>query len=563
MKRELEKLSDQCYDVLIVGAGIYGAVAAWDAVLRGLSVALIDKGDFGGGTSANSLKTIHGGLRYLQQLDIKRMRESIRERRILMTIAPHLVHPLPCLMPTYGHTMKGKEIMHMAMCMNDLISFDRNHLHDPEKTIPKSKVLSLNASKEWIPQIDNRRFNGGALWYDAQMYNSDRLLISFVLSAAQRGVSVANYVKAIGFLMKNQKVVGIRACDVLTGQKFDIEAKMVLNCCGGWVDQLLASTTPGLTKKRFQLSTAMNLIVRRRLFSDCAAGLPSRFQFRRANQTMYHGTRILFFSPWRQFTLIGTKHLPYNGDPDQGRVQEKEIQVFLDEIKKAFPDASIRRDEIEYYHKGFLPMDGVHPKTGEVRLTKHYRIIDHHREDGIEGLISLIGVKFTTARDVSEKAVNLVFQKLGKKDKRSQSHQLRLNGGDIEHFNDFKNGVHRQHSDHLEPEVIDHLVYNYGSEYQRIIHYGYERPDFSSLIPGSKEVLKAEVVHAVREEMAQKLSDVILRRTDLGSGRRPKKESIQVCADIMAQEYGWNRERIKREIEEVNGVYVPQEDSKV
>ncbi len=558
MKREPEKLSDRIYDLVIVGGGIYGAIAAWDAVLRGLSVALIDKGDFGGGTSANSLKTIHGGLRYLQQLDIKRMRESIRERRILMTIAPHLVHPLPCLMPTYGHTMKGKEIMRVAMWMNDLISFDRNHLHDPEKTIPKSKVLSLNASKEWIPEIDNHRFNGGAFWYDAQMYNSDRLLVSFVLSAARQGASVANYVKATGFLMKNRKVIGVRVCDVLTDQEFDIKAKVVLNCCGGWVDQLLGLITSDSSKKRFQLSTAMNLIVRRRLLSDCAAGLPSRFQFQRINQTMYHGTRILFFSPWRQFTLIGTKHCPYIGDPDQGGVQENEIQIFLDEVKNAFPDASIRREEIEYYHKGFLPMDGVHPKTGEVILTKHYRIIDHQREDNIEGLISMIGVKFTTARDVSEKTISLILQKLGKKARRSRSHQLRLNGGDIEHFNDFLNEAHHQYSDRLDTKVIDHLVYNYGSEYEWILQYGRERSDLSSLVPGSNEVLKAEIVHAVREEMAQKLADVVLRRTDLGSGRRPEKESIQVCADIMAQEYGWNRERIKREIKEVDAVYVPQ-----
>ncbi|MBN2030715.1 glycerol-3-phosphate dehydrogenase/oxidase [bacterium] len=562
MKRELEKLSDRIYDLVIVGGGIYGATAAWDAVLRGLSVALIDKGDFGGGTSANSLKTIHGGLRYLQQLDIKRMRESIRERRILMTIAPHLVHPLPCLMPTYGHIMKGKGIMRMAMWMNDLIGFDRNHLADPEKRIPEGKVLSFNQCREWIPQIDSHRFNGGALWYDAQMYNSDRLLISFILSAAREGASVANYVKAAGFLMKNQKVVGIRVCDVLTGQKFEIKSKMVLNCCGGWVDQMLYPITPDSRGKRFQLSTAMNLIVRRRLFSGCAVGLPNRFQFQRANQTMYNGTRILFFSPWRQFTLIGTKHLPYDGSPDESSIQESEIQIFLDEIKKAFPNASIRREEIEYYHKGFLPMDGVDPKTGEVKLTKHYRIIDHHREDGIEGLISLIGVKFTTARDVSEKAIGLVLQKLGKKGRRSRSHETHLIGSDIELFNDFKKEAHRQHSDRLSAEVIDHLVYNYGSEYPRILQYGREKPDLSSLIPGSKELLIAEVIHGVREEMAQKLADVVLRRTDLGSGQRPGKESIQACAEIMAQEYGWNQERIKREIEEVNAIYVPHGASK-
>lgn len=558
MKRELEKLSNQVYDVVIVGGGIYGAIAAWDAVLRGLSVALIDKGDFGGATSANSLKTIHGGLRYLQQLDIKRMRESIRERRIFMHIAPHLVHPLPCIMPTYGHMMKGKEIMRVAMWMNDLISFDRNRLQDPEKRILGGRVVSVKECKKWIPHINHNRFNGGALWCDAQMFNSDRMLISFILSAAREGVCVANYVKATGLLLRDRKVAGVRAYNVLSGQEFEMQAKVVLNCSGAWVDRLLNEINQGSHKKRFKLSTAMNLVVNRRLFSDAAAGIPSRFQFKRADQSIYNGNRVLFFSPWRQFTMIGTHHRPYDGDPDQGQIQENEIRVFLDEINQAVPGASIQREEIAFFHKGFLPMDGVHPKTGEVMLKKHYQIVDHGHEDGIDGLISVVGVKYTTARDVAEKAINIVLQKLERKSIHSRSHEIRLVGGDIEFFNDYKAEAHHRHSDRLDAKVIDHLVYNYGSEYERILRYGDQKPDLVKKISGSREVLVAEIIHAVREEMAQKLGDVILRRTDLGSGQRPTEETIRTCAEIMAKEHDWKKERIKQEIEELKAVYVPQ-----
>ena len=558
MRRDIQKLSNQVYDVVIVGAGIYGAIAAWDAVLRGLSVALIERSDFGSATSANSLKTIHGGLRYLQQLDVKRMRESIRERRILMHIAPHLVHPLPCIMLTYGHLTKGKEVMRVGMWMNDLIGFDRNQLNDPEKRIPRGRVVSLGECEKWIPRIDDRRFNGGALWYDAQMYNSDRMVISFVLSAVKEGASVANYVEATRFLLKNKKVIGIQACDKLSGQEFEIQAKVVLNCCGAWVDRLLNQINNGSLRKRFRLSTAMNLVVNRRLFPDCATGIPSQFTFHRPDDTLYRGSRILFFSPWRQFTLIGTRHRPYNENPDKNRILEEEVQEFLDEANKAFPAASIKREEVSFYHKGFLPMDGVHPKTGEVKLTKHYRIVDHSREDGIDGLISVVGVKFTTARDVAEKAINIISQKLGNKSLQCRSHNTRLVGGDIEHFDDYVKEVHHHCSDRLDPAVIDHLVYNYGSEYKRILQYVGEEPDFGKIVPGSKEVLIAEVIHAVREEIAQKLADVILRRTDLGSGQYPGKETIRACAEMMARECGWNKERMNREIEEVNDVYVPQ-----
>ncbi|RKY80337.1 glycerol-3-phosphate dehydrogenase/oxidase, partial [candidate division KSB1 bacterium] len=142
MKRNPNELTDREFDVIIVGGGIYGATIAWDAVLRGFSVALIEKDDFGGNTSSNSLKIVHGGLRYLQQLDIKRVRESVRERRIMLTIAPHLVQPLSCLMPTYGHFIKGPEVMFCGMLLNDILSADRNIGVDPLRKIPNCRIIS-------------------------------------------------------------------------------------------------------------------------------------------------------------------------------------------------------------------------------------------------------------------------------------------------------------------------------------------------------------------------------------------------------------------------------------
>ena len=172
MDRDLTQLANHKYDLIIIGGGIYGACVAWDATLRGLSVALVEKADFGHATSANSLKTIHGGLRYLQQLDIKRMRESIRERRTLMRIAPHLVHPLPCLMPTYGHLTKGRAVMALALKVNDLVSFDRNRLEDPQKHLPKGRVISRQECLQLLPNIVREGLTGGAVWHDAQVYNS-------------------------------------------------------------------------------------------------------------------------------------------------------------------------------------------------------------------------------------------------------------------------------------------------------------------------------------------------------------------------------------------------------
>jgi len=552
MKRNTAALSQKEFDVLIIGAGIYGAALAWDATLRGLSVALINKDDFGAATSANSLKIIHGGLRYLQQMDIKRMRESIRERRIFMHIASHLVHPLPCMMPTYGHFIKGPEAMTAGMLLNDIISFDRNSLDDDQKRIPKGKVISKKRCLELAFGLDGSGVNGGALWTDGQVYNSERLLLSFVLSAVQEGAAAANYVKASQFIQKNSRIGGVQAIDKLNGDKFEIRAKVTVNTSGGWVDQTLHSLDT--KKERVRLSTAMNLVVKRQLLKETALGFNGYFTYPLNHGQSYSGRHVLFMTPWRDVTLIGTYHRPYNGDPDQMHVTEADIQNFLQEINKGYPNDPIQRDEVSHCYKGFLPMDGMHPKTGEVMLTKQYRIHDHEKE-GWNNLLSVVGVKYTTARDVAVNLCNRIFEKLRRPAPKSTSHEKRLTGGDIDSFNDFLSEALSLYKNKLEARRIRHLVYNFGSEYIKILDYFQEDKKLIESLDGASEVLQAEVIHAVREEMGCKLSDVVLRRTDLGSAGHPGDKALESCAQLMSQELGWSQDRVKKELNETQNQY--------
>lgn len=555
MKRDLNALSNQEYDLLIIGGGIYGATIAWDAVLRGLSVALIERSDFGGGTSANSLKIIHGGLRYLQTLDVERMRESIRERRILMGIAPHLIHPLHCVMPTYGHLMKGKAVMLVGMCVNDMISFDRNRLGDPEKTIPRGRVISKTECLKLIPGIDGKRVTGGALWTDAQMYNSERLTLSFILSAAYEGCAAANYVEARELIKNNGRIRGVKAVDGLSGNDVEIHAKCVVNATGGWIDDVLEGVTSN--SDRVHLSTAMNLVVRRRLLKTCAAGVTGQFQNTLTDGSVYRGRRVLFMTPWRNFTIIGTFHRPLQGNGDGMKVREDEIETFLEEINSAIPENPLSREDVTFFHKGFLPMDGIDAKTGEVKLTRHYQIFDHKREDDLENLISVVGVKYTTARDVAEKAVDLVFEKLGRKTPRCASGQMTLLGGKIQRFDDFLSQALDQKTVNIKESVMQRLVYNYGSQYPRILAYGENDPGHLKTLLESSDVLAAEILHSVREEMALKMTDVVLRRTGLGSGGHPGNESLKSVASIMSEELGWDGTRVKEELEDMNAIYRP------
>ena len=550
-------MSSERYDLLVIGAGIYGATVAWDAALRGLKVALIDKGDFGGATSANSLKTIHGGLRYLQQLDLLRMRESIRERVTLMRIAPHLVHPQPVLMPTYGYKLKSRPALHAAMLANDIIGFDRNRLSDPQKRIPNGRTLSRRELKELIPGYDKHNLNGGALWFDCQCVNTERLLLSFVISATQKGTDAANYVEATGFLKEGTRVTGIGAKDILTGEPFEIRSRFIVNESGPWVDEILSGLNGNDQQKKFVRSTAMNLMVNRKVADRYALGLSGPFRHLFANGSEYNGFRILFFSPWRGRTIIGTNHRPYDGADREYRITEKEIRDFLADVNQAYPAAEIRREEVTFFYGGFLPMKGIHPRTGEVQLVRHFKIHDHARRDGIEGLITVIGVKYTTARDVARRTVDLIALRINRKVAPSRTETTRLYGGEIDRFDDFlKENVNRNlHS--LGERVWTHLSRNYGSALEDILLY--EKKDGQALktLSGSDEVTRAEVLHAVRKEMALRLPDVVLRRTDLGSAGHPGGQAMVETARIMGQELGWSDAKRESEIAAADRIYIP------
>jgi glycerol-3-phosphate dehydrogenase len=557
MKRNLPELSHKDFDLLIIGGGIYGASAAWDAAGRGLSVALIEKGDFGGATSSNSLRIIHGGLRYLQHADFKRVRESIHERMVLMRIAPHLVHPLPCIMPTYGHALKGKEVMAIALLLNDLAGFDRNRLPDPEKFLPRSRVISKAECQRLIPGVDEKNLTGGALWYDCHVYNSERMLLSYLHSAAAAGAQVANYVQATGFLMKDRRVLGIKARDSFSQDEFEIRAKLVINNSGPWVNNVLGMANGLYSGKQVPLSKTMNLVLRRQLIPEYAVGVPSKFEFADSDAVFNKGSRLLFMKPWRNVTVVGTTHVPYHGDPENFCVTEKDVQDFIDELSAAFPPAGLSRADVAFFNWGLLPMEGFNPRTGDVRLLKQYILRDHHSEDGVEGLMTVVGVKYTTARDVAEKSIDLAMRKLGVPWRKSVTQNEPVYGGRIERFNEYLDGEIKKQPRGLRPKIVEHLVNNYGASYPDLFRYFDEQPDWTRPLGNGTDVLPAEVIHGVREEMALKLADVVMRRTELGTAGHPGKEAVEKCAHLMAAELGWDQARVQAEIAEVEGLYVP------
>ena len=553
MNREIDRLANEEFDVLIIGGGIYGAIAAWDAVLRGFKTALIDKGDFGSGTSSNSLKIIHGGLRYLQHADFARMRESIRERHTMMYVAPHLAHPLPCVMGTYGHMVKGPEAMRIALLLNDIISADRNKSLDETKHLPSGRLLSKSELLDMVPYIDQTNLNGGAMWYDGLMSNSERLLLSFVHSAADQGVAAGNYVKAEEFLVHNSTVTGIKAKDVTTNTPFTIRAKTTLNTTGPWINNLLMSLN-GKESPRVPYSTAMNLVINKRL-SDVAFGASTKSRFKDSDALVSTGSRLLFLVPWRNVTLVGTAHKPFYGNAEEYKPTEQDVEEFLAEVNSALSGTRIERDEVIHQLGGLLPMANANEKTGNVQLQKHFQIIDHEQQDNIDGLITMVSVKYTTSRDVVEKAIDHIAKKQQESAK-SKSAQRKIWGGDIEDYSEFVT-LKLEHSQ-ISQKSFQHLKFTYGSKYNDILKLITDHSELIETLSKATPILKAEVIYALRHEMAVSLSDVVMRRTELGTAGPPDEKALQNTASLMAQELGWSEEKKNNEINKVRDSYIPQ-----
>lgn len=556
MKRDTRELSGREFDLVVVGGGIFGVCAAWDAANRGLSVALVEKNDFSHATSANHLKMVHGGIRYLQHGDVYRIRESCRERSALLKIAPHLVKPLPVIIPTYGHGIKGKEILGAGMLLYDFLTLDRNRgISDPDRKIPWGRFLSRKEVLDAYPGLEKDGLTGGAVFCDGQMHNPPRLALSFLRAAAEAGAHAANYLEVIRFVRKGQRVTGVEVRDVLSGETFDIRGRVILNAAGPWGPPLIESGLGLKLSPPPVFSRDACFVVRRSLSDTYALACQTRTQD--ADAVISRGGRHLFVAPWRGYTIVGVWHVVHRGAPDAFAVTEGELQGFLDETNGAYPGAALSLDDVSMVNAGLILFADNEKNPDGISFGKRSILWDHKRLHGVEGLVTLIGVRATTARGMAGKAVDLVFRKLGKRPVPSRTETTPIHGGRIDSMEEFLGRAIRNRPNGLDEEVIRSLVHNHGSEYGKVVGMIEENPALGGKL-GDAPVLKAEVVHAVRKEMARKLGDVMFRRTDLGTAEHPGEEALRACADLMASELGWEDGRVQKELEDVRGAFPEQ-----
>ena len=546
MKRNLEELAGTEFDLIVIGGGIFGASAARDAAMRGLSVGLIEKGDFCGGTSANSFKMVHGGIRYLQHMDLVRLHQSCRERSALLRTAPHLVQPLPIVIPTYGHGKSGKEYLGAGMLLYDVLTLGRNRgITDPARKIPWSHFLNRNELVNLFPDIKKPGLTGAAVFSDGQMYNPTRLTLAFVQSAVEHGAVAANYTEALTLLRTGDRVRGIKARDVLTGGEFEIRARTVLNAAGPWAEGLVARSPNIPPVPAGTYSRDACFVIKRRTSHPFALAVQGRtFD---PDALLSRPARHLFVVPWRNYSLVGVWHVVYHRSPDEVTVPEQDLLGFIDEINWAYPSLDISLDDVLMWNAGLVPFGENEDGSENLSYGKRSHLIDHAREQGIEGLVTLIGIRYTTARGDAARAIDMLAAKLGKGRKRAPTDTTPVYGGDIPDFERLVQEATSNQTLGLGTDVVRALVHNYGTEYASVLGYAERDPLLAETL-GDSSVLKAEVLHAVRSEMAMNLADVVFQRTDLATGGNPGRDALENCARLIGNEFGWSPARIEQEI---------------
>ncbi len=462
MTRQPGLLTTRTFDVLVVGGGIYGLTIAYDCAQRGLSVALIDRADFGSGASFNHLRTLHGGLRYLQTLDIGRARESLRERRTFARIAPEAIRLQPFVLPLARSLTRGMLAMQAGFALDRLVAFDRNQGVPPALKVPAGTVLSRAETVRRFPNLDTPGLTGAAMWHDYVSTESDRLTLSFGLAAAAHGAVLVNYMAATAPLRDDARVAGVRASDGPSGTVVEIGARVTVNAAGGGVNGWMGSTGADA----IPMMKAMNLVTRREAGYVAVGGRST-------------SGRNLFQVPWRNRVLFGTweSDQPSAANENDAAITEADIAAFIAEINQAFPTGELTRAAVTLVHRGLVP---------------HEERID----DRTDGLITVAGTKYTTARAVAQRVTDLVFGKLGRAAVPCRTDATPL---------PFKGSV--------------------------------------------------DLVTAVRDEMVVTLADAVIRRTPMGALGCPDEADLARASTIVGGELQWSPERMQQEIAAVRRFY--------
>lgn len=522
----LDRFQRETFDLVVVGGGINGAGIARDAALRGLSVALLEKGDFGSGTSSRSSRMIHGGLRYLRYLHVRLVREALREREVLLKNAPHLVQPFPFVMPVYEGGSSGRLQLKVGLMAYDLLAGSRRVEH--HDMLSREEMLRLE------PTLRQDGLRGGFRFFEC-LVDDARLTLANVRSAAQNGAVAVNYAEVIELLREDGRVLGVHFRDRLAGGTGLVRARVVVNAAGPWVDHLRAM---GDAPPILRPTKGIHLVVPRAKFN-----VSSMVAFLSGDR------RDVFAVPAGDWTYVGTTDTDFNDDPDAVRADEEDVQYLLDAVNSSFDDTHLSPSDVVATWAGVRPL--VSEEGAPSAVSRDYDIRSEP-----QGLVSIAGGKLTTYRAMAEELVDRVIELQGTRAGWSpgpcRTADVPLPGGDLEGFDRYSAGAAStlEESWGLAPAAASRLVRTYGTEHVKLLAYAlHDRRLLQPLGPGCS-VLRAQAAFAAAEEMALTLEDFMARRTDLMLFHR--NQGLDVAAEAaqeMGRVLGWGRRERREQVE--------------
>jgi len=519
----LAALAGTEHQVLVVGGGVVGAGVALDAATRGLSVGLVEARDFASGTSSRSSKLIHGGLRYLEQLNFGLVREALTERSLLLgVIAPHLVRPVPFVFPLTHHVWE-RAYVGAGIGAYDALGFSLGQV----RGLPGHRQLSRRGALRLAPALKRSAIAGAIAYWDGQVDDA-RYVLTLVRTAAHYGAQVASRVQVTGFLREGARVTGVQAVDLESGAELHIRAQQVVNATGVWTDEI-QSMVGGRGTINLRVSKGVHLVVPKdRIHSS--AGIILRTP-----------VSVLFVIPWDRHWIVGTTDTEWTGSKAQPVASRADIDYLLSQANRVLA-TPLSRDDVTAVYAGLRPL-----LSGESDMTS--RLSREHVVAGpVPGLVLVAGGKYTTYRLMARDAVDAVVHGLDWRTPPSCTDRVPLAGADG--YLALWNARRRlATSSGLHVARIEHLLRRYGSLAREVLGMIEADPGLGRPMAGSDDYLRAEIRYAASHEGARHLDDVLARRTHIAIETADRGlAAVEEAAALIAGPLGWDAGQMAREV---------------
>lgn len=513
-----DTISDKKYDVIIIGGGITGANIFWDATLRNMKALLVDKNDYASGTSQATSKLIHGGLRYLKNFELRLVRESLRERRILGKISPHAVRPLEFLIPIYS--TKEKLVLAAGMFLYNRLSFDRNHEISHDVHLPPYRYYNREETIYRSPGLNRKNLKGSFVYFDYANVNPERHTTEFIFSARNRGGVARNYTEVVAIDRKDDcYLVSLR--DNLDQSEIQIESKTIVNASGPWADFTDALTGIPAQKKILR-SKGIHVVVRKICGRECIV-------------SKKRDGSHMFIIPWRNKTIIGTTDTNYAGNPDDFRVTRDEVAELLADANATFGLTELKMSEVDFYYGGLRPLVEESGSSDTYNASRKSEIMDY-RDNGLPGYFAALGGKYTTSRAVAKETVDKIVDYLPGKFSSCSTEITPLDSGNYPDLPQLCCQLQNKFPT-VDGEKLETLAKRYGSLAKKII-----QPDNHGFIrlSGNELLYEDELDYILKNEDIVHATDFYFRRSGVGVPGLPKAEEQKKLMQKLQSFFSWN-----------------------